>query len=163
MSRQAASPTWWIIDFDNGVPLGQSEKKRRGNPKCVYFVCERHSAKPIYVGEFGKATGYSVATRIGAHFKSGTLARVTTNLRAFEIPVPSKVRAFVVRLDGKFANEEKRKSLEAWVIRVVCHERKIQDARFAVIRSQLPKQGHRYATLARTIVAQFERLASRTE
>ncbi|WP_178098845.1 hypothetical protein, partial [Pseudomonas sp. H3(2019)] len=122
----------------------------------TYFLVQSGSKSPFYIGEYGKAEGYNVIERISRHFaNSGTLRRVAINLSAFGVPQPSKFSAYVKQLPDEYRDDAKRKSLEAWIIHIVCHELKIQSKSFCVVKYQAPT--HNEQAIAREIINEFVR------
>ena len=105
----------------------------------VYFLTELQSKAPFYIGEYGRATTYNVVERIMRHFgTTGNLCRVATNLQALQRRIPTSFAAFIKPLSDDFRDPERRKNLEAWIIQLVCHDKKIQSANFCVVRYQAP-------------------------
>jgi hypothetical protein len=125
-----------------------------GTP-CLYFLSEKRIDKPFYIGEYGKSKKYDIVGRISQNLSgNGTLSRVSINMRAFNNQVPSNVVAHIFILPDKFEDNKMRKSLEAWVIYITCHQRKIQDKRFAVTRYNTPKKN--YSNYANQILNRYE-------
>lgn len=120
----------------------------------VYFLVEIGSKHPFYIGECGKAEGYNVIERIRRHFaNSGTLRRVALNMAAFGTSQPAAFSAYVKQLPDEYRNAAKRKSLEAWIIYIACHELKIQSQSFCVVKYQAPTDNEQ--VFARSIINEF--------
>lgn len=143
------------IDYSNRKPVPTLEvfSPAAGVP-FVYFLVESGSKNPFYIGEYGKAEGYNVIERIRRHFaNSGTLRRVALNLSAFGVPQPPNFTAYVKQLPEEYRDDLKRKSLEAWIIHIVCHELKTQSPSFCVVKYQAPT--HNEQATAREIINEF--------
>lgn len=143
----------------SGIPLKEISgiKKTLGiGQPCLYFLCEIGSKLPFYIGEYGKSETYDVVTRIKRHFRnSGTLARVSNNMRAFGYGVPTEFDAYIKVLSKKYKNICYRESLEAWVIHKICHVNKKQNRKFCVTKHIVPK--HSLSKEAENIIDEFEK------
>lgn len=121
---------------------------------CIYLLAESGLRNPIYIGEYGKSEKYNVIGRIEAHFgKNRNLRCVAKNMTAFKLTVPERVTAYVIELDNRFTDQASRRSLEAWVIIIVCNQLRIHDNRFAVTSFSAPTTD--YELLAREIVSSY--------
>lgn len=149
--------TMYKISF-SGNPLKEftdSKKMLAIEKPCLYFLCEKDSKSPFYIGEYGKSTTYDVVTRIKCRFRnSGTLARVSNNMRAFGYEVPSEFDAYIKVLLKKYQNVCYRESLEAWIIHKICHNKKAQSSTFCVAKHTAPK--HPLSKEADKIIDEFE-------
>jgi hypothetical protein len=147
-------PGLWF-QFESGR-LHQNEQAQLapavGVP-CIYILAESGLRNPLYIGEYGKAKGYNVLSRIGSHFKNGNLGCLSKNMKMFKLTVPQKVTAWVFELERDFRAQSDRRSLEAWVIFIVCNQLRIHDNRFAVTSFSAPKKD--YESLARKIVSSY--------
>ena len=144
--------------YFSGSPLKESSTKKKipgvGKP-CLYFLCEKDTKSPFYIGEYGKSKTYDVVTRIKCHFRnSGTLARVSNNMAAFGYNVPSEFDAYIKVLTKKYENVCYRESLEAWIIHKICHNKKTQNNKFCVTKHIAPK--HALSKEADKIINEFE-------
>lgn len=111
-----------------------------GHP-AVYFLVDSGTTTPFYVGEYGKSEKYDVVERIRFHFHSsgGTRARVLLNMAAFGYSLPPTFTAYVKLLGEDYQNGPRRESLEAWIIHILCHERKAQSSQFCVVSHVAPR------------------------
>lgn len=126
---------------ENGVPF-------------IYLLTDTDSKEPFYIGEYGKASTYNVITRIQRHFaKSGTLARVALNMPRFGHQLPGEFDAYIKELSEEFKDHKKRAELEAWVIHVVCHQKKVQSSKFCVTKYVSPENN--YSQEAQKIADEF--------
>ena len=145
-----------IVEFTNGVAKTDNLAIPGNGTPCLYFLSQKGKRPPFYIGEYGKSKTYSVVVRIARHFSaSGTLRRVAENMPKFKNKVPRSVMAHIFVLDSEFNDEEKRKSLEAWVIYKTCHVQKIQDKRFAVVKYAAPN--HDYSKMAARILSRYKK------
>jgi hypothetical protein len=139
------------------IPSVENFAPKPGEPS-VYFLTEDSSKEPFYIGEYGKAKTYNVIKRIQRHFaNSGTLRRVALNLAAFGINNPSAFSAYIEQLPDEYRDDKKRKSLEAWIIHIVCHELKMQSSSFCVVKYEAPSSDEE--KFARQIIDEFARSA----
>ena len=146
------------VDYSNKKPdLSLKEFSPEPGVPFVYFLTAYGTKDPFYIGEYGKATGYNVIKRISSHFaNSGTLRRVANNLDAFCVVKPDTFSAYIKQLPDKYRDDGRRKSLEAWIIFIVCHEKKIQSRNFCVVRYQAPTYNEQ--VYARQIINELEQL-----
>ncbi|BEV17814.1 hypothetical protein HBDW_46020 [Herbaspirillum sp. DW155] len=126
------------------------------NP-AVYFLVRPDSTAPFYVGEYGKAATYDVVERIRRHFgATGTLRRVALNMGAYGYDLPTEFTAYVKMLGPDYQDVERRTSLEAWLIHILCHDLKKQSSEFCVVKHNAPLAIYRgEKAVARQILAEL--------
>jgi hypothetical protein len=146
-----------VVEFSRGVAVKKGAVDLPIGAPCIYFLCQKGSRAPFYIGEYGKSKKYNVVARMTRHFRSGTLGRVYANMPKFKNKVPRSVVAHIFSLADDFKDDSNRKSLEGWVIHKACHVQKIQDKRFAVTRYSVPN--HDYSKEAARILGRFKRRA----
>jgi hypothetical protein len=162
-AQMAPDDDWHLVEFTSTGSFTRPPGCWVAGTPAIYFLWRSGSRSPLYIGKYGSAQNYDVYRRVSQHCKgSGTLARLRPTLEAFGGQIPKSLQAYIFRLDNRFNDPQRRKSLESWVIRVVCHERKMQDRHFAVIKSQRPAVEHNYHELADAIVARFQKRAAWT-
>ncbi len=111
----------------------------------LYILEEDNNLKaPLYVGETCGTTGGAIE-RIRRHFRSPSdrRNRLRRNLEAFGSAVPEKLTGHLYRLEAAFSDQVLRTSLEAWVVRLICHEYKMQHRNFAVLKYHAPSRNYR--------------------